>query len=170
LHGSLPEALRAELKRHREALNGADDEASQNLHRLMFRRIEEVLDTAKPGVDYLRQPRIAELVARAFDWAERECGWRVPTYSILPNHVHALFAGGDTADRSLSKTLGSIKGFTAHEANDVLGRRGRQFWQHESFDHWCRTAEKEEAVVDYIRNNPVKAGLVADWRDWPWTK
>ena len=62
-----------------------------------------------------------------------------------------------------------IKGFSARKANKILGKRG-PFWAPESFDHWCRTPEKEERVMRYIRNNPVKAGLVEKPELWPWVK
>lgn len=31
-----------------------------------------------------------------------------------------------------------------------------------------RDLEDEEGTVRYIRNNPVKAGVVEDWKEWPW--
>jgi len=39
--------------------------------------------------------------------------------------------------------------------------------EQESFDHVIR-AGKFDATVRYVLNNPVKAGLVKDWRDWRW--
>jgi putative DNA methylase len=49
--------------------------------------------------------------------------------------------------------------------NKVLGRSG-QLWQHESYDHWVRDDDELERVVDYISDNPVKAGLVENAYDW----
>ena len=43
------------------------------------------------------------------------------------------------------------------------------FWQHESYDHVVRNEKEFERILAYIVNNPVKAGLVADWQDWPYT-
>ena len=170
LHGTLPASLRREAENHRAVCQQCDDELSRRFHRLMFRRIETVLDRPDPSVDFLAYPNIAGLVKEAFNWTESHCGWRVPAFAILPNHVHALFAAGPVCTRDLSRTLGSIKGYTAYEANCILKRRGRCFWQHESFDHWCRSAEQEEGIERYIRQNPVKAGLVTRWEDWPWVK
>jgi putative DNA methylase len=61
----------------------------------------------------------------------------------------------------------SLKSYTAHEANKLLGRTG-QFWQHESYDHWLRDEEELERVVAYINANPVRAGLVAQPIDFRW--
>ena len=62
----------------------------------------------------------------------------------------------------------SLKGFTAHEANRVLGRTGEPFWQRESYDHWVRNEEEWRRIAGYIENNPVKAGLVAVAEEYPW--
>ncbi|MBA3352213.1 MAG: hypothetical protein H0U23_07290 [Blastocatellia bacterium] len=49
----------------------------------------------------------------------------------------------------------SIKSYTAHEANKVLGRTGR-FWQVEPFDRYIRNNRQYATVTRYIENNPVK--------------
>jgi putative transposase len=60
-----------------------------------------------------------------------------------------------------------FKGRTALVANRILGRTG-EFWQSEWFDHWTRDDTETARVTAYIRQNPVKAGLVRQWQDWPW--
>ena len=42
------------------------------------------------------------------------------------------------------------------------------FWHHESYDHYVRDEELNR-IIQYIVNNPVKAGMVEDWRDWKFT-
>jgi REP element-mobilizing transposase RayT len=42
-----------------------------------------------------------------------------------------------------------------------------RFWQREWFDHWSRSDEEDDRIVAYIRQNPVKASLVATYQDWP---
>jgi len=61
----------------------------------------------------------------------------------------------------------SLKGYTAREANRILGRKGA-FWEAESYDHVIKKDSEYERVVKYVLNNPVKAGLVKNWRDWKW--
>ncbi|HUR98602.1 MAG TPA: hypothetical protein VMZ26_11110 [Pyrinomonadaceae bacterium] len=61
----------------------------------------------------------------------------------------------------------SIKGYTAREANKILNRKG-SFWEAESYDHEVADDEEFNRIVRYVLNNPVKAGLVKDWRDWKW--
>jgi REP-associated tyrosine transposase len=61
----------------------------------------------------------------------------------------------------------SLKLYTAREANKVLQRSGT-FWEHESFDHYIRNEAEWKRTVKYVLENPVKAGLVRTWQDWPW--
>ena len=83
----------------------------------------------------------------------------------MSNHVHVLL-------RPLiapSRLLQSLKGFTAREANRLLGRTGEPFWQAESYDHWVRDEEQYKRITKYIENNPVNAGLVERPEDYPWS-
>ena len=77
---------------------------------------------------------------------------------IMPDHVHVqivLTAG--------SSTLGEwVKAFKA-----VVGR-GNVRWQAGFFDHVLRSEESAEEKRDYIRMNPVRAGLVSKCEDWPY--
>jgi putative transposase len=42
------------------------------------------------------------------------------------------------------------------------------FWQADTFDHILRSADSYGLKWDYVRENPVRAGLVARLEDWPW--
>lgn len=82
----------------------------------------------------------------------------------MPNHVHLLLTPNVTA----KNWLGPLKGFTAHQANLVLGKRA-PFWQDESYDHLVRDVEEFQRIQRYIENNPVKAGLVGSPERFPWS-
>ncbi len=69
---------------------------------------------------------------------------------------------------SLSKIMQTIKGRSAYQANPLLNRRGN-FWQHENYDHVVRDKAEWDRIIIYVLNNPVKAGLVQQWQDWPWS-
>ncbi|MBI4480901.1 MAG: transposase [Acidobacteria bacterium] len=83
----------------------------------------------------------------------------------MPNHVHVLLMAGGSLER-ITKTL---KGYTARQANKILGRTGHRFWHAESYDHWVRNEEEFSRIVTYIEQNPVSAGLVRHPEDWPWS-
>ena len=83
----------------------------------------------------------------------------------MPNHVHVLFEVGPIP---MSEILKSWKGFTGTEANKWLGRRGN-FWEEDYWDTFMRDPEHEAKTRRYIENNPAKAGLVLDPKDWLWS-
>ncbi|MGA7292144.1 MAG: hypothetical protein WBW53_05840 [Terriglobales bacterium] len=63
--------------------------------------------------------------------------------------------------------LQAIKGASAHSLNRALGRSG-PVWQEESFDHVLRSEESFAQKVEYIRQNPVRAGLVRRAEEYRW--
>jgi len=83
---------------------------------------------------------------------------------VLPNHVLFLF-------RAISEPMGRLvdmwKGYSAKEANKILGRRG-PFWQRGYWDTYMRDASHETRTRRYIENNPVKSMLAASAKDWDW--
>ena len=68
-----------------------------------------------------------------------------------------------------SRFLQTLKGYTAREANRLLGRTGQPFWQAESHDHSVRDDRVSDRIQEYIENNPVKAELVANAEEYPWS-
>jgi putative transposase len=42
-------------------------------------------------------------------------------------------------------------------------------WQRGFFDHVMRSAESYSQKWDYVRENPVRAGLVRDADEWPYS-
>jgi hypothetical protein len=68
---------------------------------------------------------------------------------------------------SFDEIVGAIKGASVHSVNKLLDRSG-QIWQDESFDHVLRHAESLEAKIRYVRENPVRKGLVTRPEEYPW--
>jgi hypothetical protein len=68
---------------------------------------------------------------------------------------------------SLAEIMDAVKGSSAHKVNKVLRRKGT-VWQAESFDHVLRSSESLDAKIVYLLENPVRAGLVGDWTQYPW--
>jgi REP element-mobilizing transposase RayT len=89
---------------------------------------------------------------------------------IMPDHVHLLFTALRDAEGwtfTLPKILRAIKGTSARSINKLLGSCG-PVWQDESFDHVLRGNESFVETVEYIRQNPVRKGLVEKPEDYPW--
>jgi adenine-specific DNA methylase/REP element-mobilizing transposase RayT len=84
---------------------------------------------------------------------------------VMTDHAHALFRITDGS--SLSAITHSIKSYSANQINKRNGRSG-PLWQDETFDHILRDEVSWQEKFDYIRNNPVKAGLVEALGDYEW--
>jgi len=186
LAGSLPRAVverwMAERQRTEAAHPNAPDvreRALKAFRRAWFARFEDSLDRAEAGPDWLKDQRIAALVAaaiRRLDGAR----YTLDAYCVMPNHVHVVFTPrqfvaqvsnlrhGEPPYHSLAAIMHSLKRYTARAANRLLARSGT-FWEHESFDHFVRDENELGRVVRYVLNNPVKAGLATRWQDWPWS-
>jgi putative transposase len=87
-------------------------------------------------------------------------------YYVMPNHVHAIF--DLHSKRKLHQVMQSHKTFTARRANVILERTGMPFWEQETYDHVIRKGRLAVAIW-YTLLNPVKAGFVKRWQDWPGT-
>ena len=68
-----------------------------------------------------------------------------------------------------SKFMQLIKGGSAFIINGILDRRGMSLWEPESYDHLVRNELELHNIIRYIVLNPVKAGLVKYWQDFPFS-
>ena len=86
-------------------------------------------------------------------------------YVIMPDHVH-LFLRIDPHRFELGKTMGFLK----QALSKPLRYNGipSPHWQPGFFDHLLRSADSYSAKWNYVRENPVRAGLVNNFADWPY--
>jgi len=101
---------------------------------------------------------------------ERDATIDLHAVVIMPTHAHLLFTPLRNAEGwlvSLPKVMRLIKGRSAHSVNGLLARQGR-VWQEESFDHVLRSNESLGEKMNYICQNPVRAGLVLREMDYHW--
>jgi putative transposase len=88
----------------------------------------------------------------------------VGRYVIMPDHVH-LFVRGDYNFR-LGPWIGALKQALAKAA--TLSRAKGQIWEEGFFDHVLRSNDSYSQKWNYVRENPVRAGLVKSAVDWPY--
>ena len=161
LHDSVPAAV---IEKWKQKLNWYEDIAAESKEAIELRkRIEKYVDNGR-GACYLRDERIARLVQGALRHFDRQ-RYRLIAWCIMPNHVHVLI---QMMDEPLANIIQSWKSYTAHEANKLLNRKGT-FWMSDYFDRYIRDEQHFVATVEYILQNPVKAGLVDVAEKWPWS-
>jgi len=164
LHNSLPREIGIELKKMNLEIADAEDNRKQALRRKQLATMERLLDTSTDRL-FLREKVVATMVMASIrSMIERQV-WNVAEYVIMPNHLH-LFV--QFKSESLWQNMISFKRWTGRKAVEILGWQKGPFWEEEWFDHWARTQTECVRIVEYIRNNPVKARLVANYHDWPY--
>ena len=92
---------------------------------------------------------------------ETRMRWHVTLFLLMPDHLHAVLSFARS--ESMSEVIRDWKRFH-RRVNHVI-------WQEGYFDHRLRADERGTqltAKLNYIRQNPVVAGLCARAEDWPW--
>lgn len=172
LDGSLPKDKVEELRIAREKEIGtikqsliSYEEKQKQLdiaHKRFFGKYDTLLDNLSTGNHWLKIPSVAEVIADALHYFDGQ-QYELICYTVMSNHIHIVFEL--KKEFALYGIMHSFKSFTSKKANELLDRSG-QFWQHESYDRVVRDSEELNRVIDYILNNPVKAGLCNDWQSW----
>ena len=97
----------------------------------------------------------------------KDLRFRILCYCLMPDHLHIIVSPGKST-LSLSKFLNIFKGRTTaifRERKDL-----KKIWQGSAFDHVIRTEENLKGVIEYIRNNPVRKGIVENAEDYPYSE
>jgi len=161
--------------------NSKPDLQIRQLKSQLFGKYEAQLDHEPFGSCHLQKPEVAQILIdrlKQFDGSLYE----LQTYCIMPNHVHMLigtwpqvtdekgflleYAPSDYVQ--LHQIMKWIKGGSAYWINQQLGRKGT-LWAKDSFDRYIRTEAEWARTATYILDNPVKAGLVKQSEDWPFS-
>ena len=177
LADSLPreiiEMLIAEREAEKKNLGKASKKDIYNLHKRHFARYDDWLDRIQNTPRWLIDEKIAQIIKDKLHELGKE-HFHLLAYCIMPNHIHLLIQSrmnkklpkeGKTSKYPIADSMRLLKGSTARMCNLELGRRGA-FWEHESYDHFIRNEREFANVIAYILNNPVKAGLVDEWKEW----
>ena len=103
---------------------------------------------------------------RAYD----EHGIAVGRYVIMPDHIHLFVCGPD--DFELGRWMGTLKQCLEKVAIAPASPAGRRLqkaiWQRRFFDNVLRNEESYAQKWEYVRDNPLRAGLVDSADDWPY--
>ena len=173
LADSLPQKL---LKRLEEDLQEVSADR-KDIHKRLS--IEKWLD-AGYGCCALGNPQVAQVMQ---DTLIKFHGvkYELVAWCIMPNHVHVLI----NTMESLGKVVQSWKSYvgkwalannenlslaipSANDAEQGLGAP-RMFWMREYWDRYIRDESHFNNTVNYIHENPVKAGLCSIPSEWQWS-
>lgn len=180
LAGSLPEEAVQRLRDERDARRRSIEQMTAPLvvkqgflydeEKRFFGHYDGLLDQAADGPVWLGDVRVIALVGEAIHYYDGR-QYDLTAFCVMPNHAHLIFTPLPRTEHdyyALARIMQGLKGYTAREANRILGRKGA-FWQHESYDHYARNAAELMRIVGYVLQNPVRAGLATSWEEWPGT-
>jgi putative transposase len=108
------------------------------------------------GENQLCHDSVAGMIFESVEFRQQRLDWHVTLLVLMPDHLHMLVAFPH--DLSMRKT--------ATDWKSRLARKTGVAWQRDFFDHRIRDHENWEQKADYIRQNPVRAGLAAQVEDW----
>ncbi|MFT4902222.1 MAG: putative transposase [Lentimonas sp.] len=91
--------------------------------------------------------------------------WLVGRYVIMPDHVHFFCAPGQYPPSSLRHWVKYWKRLVSQSG---ALPQGEGIWQRDCWDTQMRTGAHYTEKWAYVRENPVRAGLVARAEDWPY--
>ena len=113
------------------------------------------VDGRKPSLD---RKVVFQAIRTSLDQLE---GWCHPVGMVMPDHLHVLISPQDP-NSSVSEWSARFKWKFSEQQN--VGWR----WQSGCFDHLIRNPVSGREKLEYIRANPMRAGLVSHWLQWPY--
>ena len=105
-------------------------------------------------------PELAEIVVGALHHFRGE-RYQLYSWCVMPNHVHVIFKPFEQFE--LNSVVHSWKRFSSRQINIAMGRTG-ELWQREYYDRLIRDEDELERAINYVIENPGKAGL----KNWRW--
>lgn len=164
LAGVLPADLQSKLN---NIMRDVNNSGLQNKSRKYFQHMEAWLDHDQTCNVLTEYPEVAKIITTAFFEYEHRTIWQLHSYVLMPNHLHCFFT---PIEQSMTDCMFNFKRYTTRLINTYMGTTGKRFWQRKWFDHWSRSEQEDEKIINYIRHNPVKAGLVQSPEQWPYLR
>jgi len=87
--------------------------------------------------------------------------WKVGRYVVMPDHIHLFCSPAQRDAENIAKWVAYWKRLVSRKLPDL-----KPIWQRDCWDTQLRSHESYSEKWAYVRNNPVRAGLVADADDW----
>ena len=113
--------------------------------------------TARRRTNILCHNKLAEIIWDSAIHRQSLGQWWIYLLLLMPDHLHALITfAPDSCQRTV---ISSWKRYITRHAGVT--------WQTNFFEHRLRNVHSLEEKAAYIRQNPVRAGLVKNDKEWP---
>jgi putative transposase len=127
--------------------------------------VQHVIARGNAGVRIVADDDDRQTLIAGLARANERYGWLVHAYCLMDTHIHVVV---ETPEPTLSVGMRRWIGGYAYEFNRRHGRYGHLF----AGPYAAKLIETEAYAIQvsaYIVLNPVRAGLVNDPADWPWS-
>ena len=158
------------IKANQAGISGSYKTKKFQIHAAFELAIEEALHQLEmTGPKTLSNRQVARVILESWKNMQRRGLVYVYAICVMSNHVHVVLRAPDNQEEvDLGNIVGNHKKYTSRMVNRLLDKTGQGLWERSYFDRRVREG-KFNTVMWYVLNNPVKVGLVNDWRDWPGT-
>lgn len=117
-----------------------------------------------PGTPFVDRT-VAQTIVEDLGEAASHFECHASIYCLMPDHLHTILTGVNAS----SDTLASMKRFKQRNSFHLKKIAPQLDWQKDFYDHIVGHSESLSHHVLYIAANPVRWGLVVDWRDYELT-
>ena len=111
-----------------------------------------------------REQRVVDAILHCLTRSYTRYGFSLHAYCLMPDHLHLLVSGDkDSSLRDFVHRFKQLSGLRYKQEH------GAQLWQISYHDHVLRRDEDLQALARYIWDNPVRAGLIQDRNEYPFS-
>ncbi len=118
----------------------------------------------KDRFEYLRNPATARVVFDVWREVVAQQGYRLWALCVMPDHLHALMESGEQP-----VSLGTVVKLCKTLCLKRAQADGALAWQAKFRDEVLPPRDDAKVRARYIADNPVRAGFVERYDQWPWT-
>jgi REP element-mobilizing transposase RayT len=114
---------------------------------------------------HLASPEEKKRIVDALDFRRRQGDCSIYGFVVMDNHLHCIL--GLSPEHTLSDVVKKIKTWTSR--NNQLKPPNTTLWDRRYDDNRIRSTHELRQVIEYIHNNPVRAGMVSSPEEYPWS-
>ncbi len=111
------------------------------------------------GSDHLTTGDLPKRIFESITFLRERRKWFPELVLLMPDHLHALISFSWEPKLGMNRVIADWKRYVATQFGIS--------WQRDYFDHRIRSEQDHQSTWHYIRENPVRAGLVETYDQWP---
>jgi putative transposase len=111
------------------------------------------------GTNHLTAGDFPKKIFDSISFLHQRRTWFPEIVLLMPDHLHALISFSWEPKMGMNRAAADWKRYLATQFGIS--------WQRDYFDHRIRSEQDHQSKWNYIRENPVRAGLVKTYDLWP---